>query len=108
MAVKLAVLVSVVVVAEAMSRLNGDGGVSLCKMDEDGLMACKPSVTKPNPVDPSDDCCKALFAADLDCLCSYRNSMLLPALGIDPELAMGLPAKCGLPVPAGCSGTEHP
>lgn len=105
MAVKLAVLVAFVVAAvavEATSRGNNAGGVSLCKMNEDGLLACKPSVTKPNPVDPTASCCKALSAADLTCLCSYRNSMMLPALGINPELAMGLPVKCGLPVPAGC------
>lgn len=111
MALKLAVLVAVimaVVTVEATPRLNGESGASLCKMTEDGLLACKPSVTKPNPVDPSADCCKALSGADLDCLCSYRNSMVLPALGIDPELAMGLPAKCGLPTPAGCSGMKRP
>lgn len=111
MAVKLAVLMAVMVAVlavEATSRGNSAGGVSLCKMNEDGLVACKPSVTKPNTVDPTPDCCKALSGADLNCLCSYRNSMMLPALGIDPELAMGLPAKCGLPVPAGCSGMKHP
>ncbi|KAK4782040.1 hypothetical protein SAY86_016142 [Trapa natans] len=112
MAVKLAVLVMVVVVAavEATSRGTsaGGGGASLCKMNEDGLLACKPSVTKPNPADPTAACCKALSSADLTCLCSYKNSMVLPALGIDPDLAMGLPVKCGLPVPAGCSGMKQP
>ncbi|KAK4743915.1 hypothetical protein SAY87_010227 [Trapa incisa] len=113
MAAKLAVLLTAAVVVAAVEstlRLNGEneeGGV-LCKMDEDGLLACKPSVTKPDPVDPSADCCKALSGADLDCLCSYKNSMMLPALGIDPELAMGLPAKCGLPNPESCSGSKIP
>ncbi|OWM62748.1 putative lipid-transfer protein DIR1 [Punica granatum] len=110
MAAKLVVLVVVfvaVAAVEATSRGNNNG-VSLCKMNEDGLTACKPSVTKPNPVDPTPECCKALSAADLNCLCSYRNSLMLPALGIDPELAMGLPAKCSLPVPSGCSAMKHP
>ncbi|XP_009782537.1 putative lipid-transfer protein DIR1 [Nicotiana sylvestris] len=77
-------------------------GLSLCNMGDDGLTACKPSVTKPNPVEPSASCCEALSGADLQCLCSYRNSLLLPSLGIDPELALALPPKCNLTSPANC------
>ncbi|KAF5470273.1 hypothetical protein F2P56_010797 [Juglans regia] len=76
--------------------------VKLCDMDDDGLSACKPSVTQPDPVDPTPGCCQALSGADLKCLCSYKNSMVLPALGIDPDLAMALPAKCSLTPPADC------
>lgn len=76
--------------------------VSLCNMDEGGILACKPSVTNPNPVDPSADCCKALSGANLTCLCSYKNSLFLPSLGIDPHLALALPAKCNLPSPSDC------
>ncbi|KAF8391864.1 hypothetical protein HHK36_022202 [Tetracentron sinense] len=67
--------------------------LTLCNMDDDGLTACKPSVSEPNPADPTELCCKALAGADLKCLCSYKNSMLLPAFGIDPDLAMQLPTK---------------
>nr|XP_033512731.1 putative lipid-transfer protein DIR1 [Nicotiana tomentosiformis] len=77
-------------------------GLSLCNMNEDGLTACKPSVIQPNPVAPSASCCEALSGADLQCLCSYRNSLLLPSLGIDPELALALPPKCNLTSPANC------
>lgn len=77
-------------------------GLSLCNINEDGLLACKPSVSGPNPVDPSPECCNALSGADLDCLCSYKNSAELPLLGIDPTLAIGLPAKCNLTTPANC------
>ncbi|TKY66215.1 putative lipid-transfer protein DIR1 [Spatholobus suberectus] len=92
----------VVVVVMASSMWKGSKGLSFCNMDEDGLEACKPSVTQPNPVDPSPECCKALAGADLNCLCSYKNSSELPFLGIDPTLATSLPAKCNLTPPANC------
>ncbi|KAK6940449.1 Bifunctional inhibitor/plant lipid transfer protein/seed storage helical domain [Dillenia turbinata] len=69
--------------------------VSLCNMSEDDLMSCKPAVTEPNPVDPSPECCKAVMGANLTCLCSYKNSLWLPILGIDPDLAMQLAPKLG-------------
>lgn len=77
-------------------------GLELCNMNDDGLMECKPSVTKPSPTDPTEKCCEALAGADLTCLCSYRHSFLLPSLGIDPDLAMALPAKCSLNPPDNC------
>ncbi|KAF7837090.1 putative lipid-transfer protein DIR1 [Senna tora] len=70
---------------------------TICNVSISGLMACKPSVTLPNPILPSGDCCSALSHADLRCLCFYKNSKLLPSLGIDPNLAMQLPVKCKLP-----------
>ena len=78
--------------------------MSLCNMDEKGLMACKPSVTPqpPDPVDPTSDCCDALKGADLKCLCSYKNSFTLPSLGIDPDLALARPSKCNLALPPDC------
>ncbi|OAY34874.1 hypothetical protein MANES_12G054000v8 [Manihot esculenta] len=95
------VVVTMVVMAAAI--FEGTRSLSLCDMSDDGLLACKPSVTKPNPVDPpSEECCKALTGANLTCLCSYRNSLVLPALGIDPDLALALPAKCNLTTPADC------
>ncbi|KAJ9697492.1 hypothetical protein PVL29_009352 [Vitis rotundifolia] len=82
--------------------VEGSEGFSLCNMSEDDLMTCKPAVSKPSPVDPSPECCKALSGADLTCLCSYKNSETLPFLGIDPDLAMALPSKCNLTPPASC------
>ncbi|CAI9107296.1 OLC1v1006621C1 [Oldenlandia corymbosa var. corymbosa] len=84
--------------------LGGAMALSMCNMDEEGLMACKPSVTPPPPapVDPSAACCEALRGADLECLCSYKNSLMLPSLGIDPDLALALPPKCNLQLPQGC------
>lgn len=93
---KLLMMILVVLLVERSSA------VTLCKMDDNGFAACKPSVTQPNPVDPTPECCKAVSGADLPCLCSYKNSMVLPALGIDPNLAMGLPAKCNITPPANC------
>ncbi|GAB4841503.1 hypothetical protein Ancab_022219 [Ancistrocladus abbreviatus] len=77
-------------------------GFSLCDMNHGGLLACKPAVTKPNPAVPSADCCRALTGANLTCLCSYKSSLLLPSLGIDPDLCVTLPAKCNLQTPSNC------
>lgn len=81
---------------------QGSKAMTLCNMDEKGLMACKPSVTPPDPVDPTEECCEALRGADLKCLCSYRNSLMLPSIGIDPDLAIALPPKCSLTLPTDC------
>ncbi|GMP71302.1 hypothetical protein CsSME_00029770 [Camellia sinensis var. sinensis] len=75
---------------------------TICNVSMDGLTACKPSVTPPNPTPPSATCCSALSHANMQCLCSYKNSKLLPSLGIDPNLALQLPAKCKLPNPPNC------
>ncbi|KDP45250.1 hypothetical protein JCGZ_15115 [Jatropha curcas] len=98
------IMATVVVVAVVVAAMfEGTRSLNLCDMDDDGLLACKPSVTKPNPVvPPSPKCCKALSGANLTCLCSYRNSLMLPSLGIDPDLALALPAKCNLTTPADC------
>ncbi|XP_030454655.1 putative lipid-transfer protein DIR1 [Syzygium oleosum] len=98
---KLMVVLAVVVFV-AVALAGGSEAITLCKMSDDQLMACKPAVTNPNPAEPTTECCTGLSAADLSCLCSYKNSAVLPALGIDPNLAMGLPAKCGLTPPANC------
>ncbi|KAL6214280.1 hypothetical protein ACLB2K_013717 [Fragaria x ananassa] len=94
-------LMTILVVAMLVS-FEGSRAFTFCNMSEDGLTACKPSVMKPNPSDPTAECCKDLSAADLDCLCGYKTSPVLPGFGIDPTLAMGLPAKCGLTPPANC------
>ncbi|KAK9287170.1 hypothetical protein L1049_015809 [Liquidambar formosana] len=75
-------------------------GLSICSMTEDGLRSCEPSVSGQNPAPPSATCCTALSKADLKCLCSYKN--LLPSLGIDPNQAMQLPAKCNMAAPVNC------
>lgn len=87
----------VVLLLVVVALFEGSRAVSVCDISEDGLAACKPSVTKPDPVEPpSVDCCKAVSGANFTCLCSYKNSYLLPYLGIDPDLAMALPSKCNL------------
>ncbi|KAJ4818900.1 Bifunctional inhibitor/lipid-transfer protein/seed storage 2S albumin superfamily protein [Rhynchospora pubera] len=74
----------------------------ICNMTEQELEACKPSVSGSDPTPPSTECCDGLKKADLTCLCSYKNSAFLPALGIDPDLTMQLPAKCGMTAPTDC------
>ncbi|KAL8531103.1 hypothetical protein ACS0TY_007930 [Phlomoides rotata] len=91
----------VALVAVIVAVVGGATAVSVCNVTEDGLRACKPSVTQPNPVPPTPECCNAISGADMKCLCSYKNSFVLPSLGIDPDLALALPAKCNLP-PAPC------
>ncbi|KAA8536133.1 hypothetical protein F0562_028611 [Nyssa sinensis] len=63
-------------------------GQTICGISFDSLMSCKPAVTGPSPAQPSLTCCSALSNADLQCLCSYKNSKLLPSFGIDPNLAI--------------------
>ncbi|KZV18508.1 hypothetical protein F511_10258 [Dorcoceras hygrometricum] len=84
---------------------NGAKVAGLCNVTEEGMSACRPSVTPPNPVTPSPECCDAASGADFKCLCSYRNSFMLPSLGIDPDLVLALPAKCGLSAPDTCEGS---
>ncbi|XP_020249353.1 putative lipid-transfer protein DIR1 [Asparagus officinalis] len=79
------------------------GQQGLCNMNQTGLDACKPCITGPKPTEkPTDVCCEALSHADLNCLCSYKNSGWLTFLRIDPERAMQLPAKCNMTPPAKC------
>ena len=83
-----------------MSVAMADDGI--CNMTKAGLDSCQPAVTGSPPPDPSQECCQALTAADLPCLCSYKNSLWLPVFGINPEIAMQLPEKCNLKVPDDC------
>ncbi|XP_074581191.1 putative lipid-transfer protein DIR1 [Curcuma longa] len=77
---------------------------SLCEMNEKGFMACLPSVTGGAPAQPpSGKCCAALAKADLLCLCKYKDSPVLPQIGIKPDLAKQLPAKCKLNAPTECN-----
>lgn len=101
---KLSVLMVVVVmVAVIMVAIIGESeGKGVCEMSEDGFKSCRPSLMLPKPVDPSDKCCEVLSGADLSCFCYYRNSILLPYFGIDPELALELPSKCNLTNPTNC------
>ncbi|KAL1538141.1 hypothetical protein AAHA92_26918 [Salvia divinorum] len=81
---------------------GGANAQTICNMTVAGLTACKPSATAPDPPPPSAACCSALSHADMKCLCSYKNSKVLPSLGIDPNLAMQLPQKCKIPHPPKC------
>ncbi|GAB4837936.1 hypothetical protein Ancab_027464 [Ancistrocladus abbreviatus] len=71
-------------------------GQSICGLTKRDLDACMPAVRMANPLPPSSDCCKVVAGADLQCLCSYRKSTILPALGINPTEAIKLPAKCNI------------
>lgn len=76
---------------------NGNGEqTSICSMTKEGFKSCEASVSGQNPVPPSAACCSALSKADMQCLCLFKNSRLLPFYGIDPNVALLLPAKCNL------------
>ncbi|KAF3457388.1 hypothetical protein FNV43_RR02045 [Rhamnella rubrinervis] len=96
------VAILLVAMASHIGVVQVSNAQTICKVSVSGLMACKAAVTAPNPSPPSSNCCSVLSHADLNCLCSYKNSNLLPSLGIDPKLAMQLPQKCKLPHPANC------
>ena len=99
---KLVLVVAVVLVVAACISVEFSDAQTICNVSVNNLMSCKPAVTKPNPARPIRTCCSAVSHADLGCLCSYKRSNLLPSLGIDPKLAMQLPAKCKLPHPPRC------
>ncbi|XP_058093522.1 putative lipid-transfer protein DIR1 [Magnolia sinica] len=94
--------VALVVMVLVAVGLVGAHAVSLCGMTEDDLDECRPAVSGSEPSDPTEACCTALSKADLTCLCGYKESPVLPMLGIKPELAMQLPSKCNLTPPAQC------
>ncbi|XP_019193273.1 PREDICTED: putative lipid-transfer protein DIR1 [Ipomoea nil] len=96
------VLLATIAAGMMTSTVKVSEAQTICNMSGKDLMACKPSVTPPKPPPPSPNCCSALGHADMRCLCSFKNSKLLPSLGIDPNLAMQLPEKCKLPHPAHC------
>ncbi|CAM9000506.1 unnamed protein product [Rhodiola kirilowii] len=68
----------------------------ICNVKTEGLMACMPAVTLPNPSKPTDLFCGALSHGDMACLCGFKHSKMLRTLGIDSDLAMQLPDKCGI------------
>ncbi|KAK9141088.1 hypothetical protein Scep_010769 [Stephania cephalantha] len=94
-------LVVVVVVLNFVIDSNGAKATKvddakICNMTVAELMECKPAAVAPNPPPPTQACCSGLSHGDMGCLCSYKNSPLLPSFGINPTLALQIPAKCGL------------
>uniref|UniRef100_A0A0D3GPQ2 Bifunctional inhibitor/plant lipid transfer protein/seed storage helical domain-containing protein n=1 Tax=Oryza barthii TaxID=65489 RepID=A0A0D3GPQ2_9ORYZ len=86
-----AVLAVALVLAASAGLAHG-----ICNLSDAGLQACK----------PASECCDALAAADLPCLCRYKGSagarVWVRFYGIDLNRAMTLPGKCGLTLPAHC------
>ncbi|CAM0947643.1 unnamed protein product [Alopecurus aequalis] len=77
---------------------------AVCKMSNDDFMACQPAAAATTGAmpEPTPECCATLGKADLECLCTYKNSPWLNLYNIDPKRAMELPAKCGLTTPPNC------
>nr|KYP33404.1 hypothetical protein KK1_045738 [Cajanus cajan] len=94
--------VIVIVVMALVISIGITKGQTICNISLEDALKCKSSMTPPNPTPPSKDCCDVVSHADLPCLCPYKNSPLLPSLGIDPNLALQLPAKCNIPNPPKC------
>lgn len=70
--------------------------ISVCKMNNDGISACLPSVRGSNPLLPSSKCCQAVRGPDLPCFCSYQHSYLVGTMGVNADRAKELPSKCGI------------
>ncbi|KAK9747839.1 hypothetical protein RND81_02G018000 [Saponaria officinalis] len=68
----------------------------VCGKPASVLLPCLASVRQPNPPSPSPQCCDGLKTMDVQCLCGYVSSPLLPVYGIDKNLALALPGKCGI------------
>ncbi|GAB4853929.1 hypothetical protein Ancab_018138 [Ancistrocladus abbreviatus] len=90
-----------VVVALLLAIVIGDAtrvakGMTICGVNRDELYTCLPAAAAGNPAPPSPACCKATARANLQCLCSYRNSDIVLALGINLNEAMKVPAKCNV------------
>uniref|UniRef100_A0A0E0Q6R6 Bifunctional inhibitor/plant lipid transfer protein/seed storage helical domain-containing protein n=1 Tax=Oryza rufipogon TaxID=4529 RepID=A0A0E0Q6R6_ORYRU len=104
MAKAVALAVLLVAVAAALLAVAPAPARAVCNMSNDEFMKCQPAAAATsNPTtNPSAGCCSALSHADLNCLCSYKNSPWLSIYNIDPNRAMQLPAKCGLTMPANC------
>ncbi|KAI6693828.1 hypothetical protein NL676_021538 [Syzygium grande] len=68
-----------------------------CNMTYTQLMSCKPAATLPNPPSPTSACYMGLLHAGLKCFCQYKNSTILPSIGVDPKLAMEIPSKYKIP-----------
>ncbi|KAF5746264.1 putative lipid-transfer protein DIR1 [Tripterygium wilfordii] len=81
---------------------GGNAPFVVCNMTYDGLMSCKPAITKGSTQEPTKECCQAIKGADLKCLCGYKNDPILVQLGIDPALAFALPGKCKVSLPPNC------
>ncbi|MED6138424.1 hypothetical protein PIB30_074099 [Stylosanthes scabra] len=96
--------VMIMVMVAMAYELKGSNGFTMCNMKEEGLKACYPSVRTNEPVNPTSECCKSVQTADLVCLCTYKNSIQLPLLGINPVLALTLPYRCNLKIPVGWTG----
>lgn len=106
MVMMLVVVVVVLASTVAIFAIDTNAQVTdICGVPYDDLVKCRPSVTPPDPTPPTSECCATLKMADLSCLCSYKNSPLLPILNIDPNLAVALPAQCGLQLPPDCRGS---
>ncbi|KAL9239638.1 hypothetical protein vseg_013941 [Gypsophila vaccaria] len=92
-------LVSIIlVIATIMTVMMGERveAQEVCGKSASVLLPCLPSVRQPNPPSPSPQCCDGLKSMDIKCLCGYVSSPLLPVYGIDKDLVLALPDKCGI------------
>ncbi|KAF3332211.1 putative lipid-transfer protein DIR1 [Carex littledalei] len=79
-----------------MMSHNAVSALSFCRVNDEGIEACLPAVRGTHPPPPTDKCCSNVKTADLNCLCSYQHSYLIPLLGVNVAQVKKLPAKCGI------------
>ncbi|KAI5073484.1 hypothetical protein GOP47_0011497 [Adiantum capillus-veneris] len=70
---------------------------SRCNYIMDYLSPCNPYIASSNPTSqPSSQCCSALQAVDVSCMCSFVTGPSIP--NVDKSRALGLPQACNLPI----------
>ncbi|ESQ55579.1 hypothetical protein EUTSA_v10026641mg [Eutrema salsugineum] len=85
------VLTALMMVEEATS-------IHVCNVDTSDLEKCRSAVTGNNPPPPGPGCCKVVKASNLQCFCSYKNS--LSRFGINPSKVKSGLARCGAKIPS--------
>ena len=102
-----AALCLLLLVASEMARTSEAAGCDIFQM-----MPCV-AASRSSGVRPSTQCCSNVATmgrgiAGARCLCSLVSQPLARSQGVVPRIALGIPQKCGIPVPRGftCQGEK--
>ncbi|KAK1288981.1 hypothetical protein QJS10_CPB18g00731 [Acorus calamus] len=80
------------------------GSQSICNINMDELVSCRPFVTKGTTVKKpvSKLCCSGMAKADWGCLCQLKKNNMLSPYNVDFSLCEKLPSLCSLTTPSQC------
>ncbi len=82
--------------------VEAEGAASSCTIY--GITECLEDINSYS-AQPSQSCCAEIFALEsggpkaMDCLCTAVTSETARLYGVNPKSAIGMPQRCGLPVP---------